>query len=152
MDKNFRKNLERYFSSIDNIDNQLKEKFIRDISNLIENNKVQTDENKVAIDGIVLDRLSYTLFIDNKEVKRTAKKGKKNEGITKKEFELLDLLMRNPGIMYTRKMILDRVWGDNVVVNDRTVDVHICKIKELLGKKYEEKIISRKGVGYKFQQ
>ena len=68
--------------------------------------------------------------------------------LPKKEFELLELLMSKPGSVFTRAHILDKVWGEDVVVGDRTIDVHIRKLREKLGDHYIKTI---KGVGYKFE-
>jgi len=66
----------------------------------------------------------------------------------RKEFELLALLAKKPGKVYARETIMKKVWGDDVVVGDRTIDVHIRKIREKIG---EEKIRTVKGVGYTFE-
>ena len=68
--------------------------------------------------------------------------------LPKKEFELLDLLASKPGKVFTREVILDKVWGGDVVVGDRTIDVHIRKLREKLG---EDFIKTVKGIGYKFE-
>jgi len=68
--------------------------------------------------------------------------------LPKKEFELLSLLTSNPGKVFTRDVILSSVWGDDVVVGDRTIDVHIRKLREKIG---DEFIKTVKGVGYKFE-
>jgi two-component system, OmpR family, alkaline phosphatase synthesis response regulator PhoP len=73
-------------------------------------------------------------------------KGKKLV-LPKKEFELLNLLFSKPDKVFTRDDIFRLVWGDNVIVGDRTIDVHIRKLREKLGDNYIETI---KGVGYKF--
>ena len=65
----------------------------------------------------------------------------------RKEFELLALLTSKPGKVFTREDILSRVWGSDIVVGDRTIDVHIRKIREKLG---DESIKTIKGIGYKF--
>lgn len=65
----------------------------------------------------------------------------------RKEFELLSLLISKPGKVFTREDILGRVWGEDIVVGDRTIDVHIRKIREKLGDDYIKTI---KGIGYKF--
>ena len=65
----------------------------------------------------------------------------------KKEFELLALLMSKPGKVFTRDAILNDVWGSDIIVGDRTIDVHIRKLREKIG---EEHILTVKGVGYKF--
>ena len=69
--------------------------------------------------------------------------------IPKKEFELLCLLVSQPGKVFTRSAILSEVWGADVVVGDRTIDVHIRKLREKLGDHYFRTI---KGVGYKFEE
>ena len=68
--------------------------------------------------------------------------------LPKKEFKLFALLSSKPGKVFTREFILDQVWGDEVVVGDRTIDVHIRKLREKLGETY---IATVKGVGYKFE-
>ena len=65
----------------------------------------------------------------------------------RKEFELLALLASKPGKVFKRDEILDRVWGNEVVVGGRTIDVHIRKLREKIG---DEKFKTVKGVGYKF--
>ena len=67
--------------------------------------------------------------------------------LPKKEFELLALLFSKPGKVFTREVILARVWGDDIIVGDRTIDVHIRKLREKLGNQYIKTV---KGVGYKF--
>ena len=68
--------------------------------------------------------------------------------LPKKEFELLSLLASKPGKVFTREQILEAIWGDDVLVVDRTIDVHIRKIREKLDDNYIQTI---KGVGYKFE-
>jgi two-component system alkaline phosphatase synthesis response regulator PhoP len=67
--------------------------------------------------------------------------------LAKKEFELLILLASKPGKVFKRTEILSKVWGNDVIVGDRTIDVHIRKLREKIGEKY---IQTMKGVGYKF--
>jgi len=67
--------------------------------------------------------------------------------LPKKEFELLALLASKPDKVFTREEIYSKVWGDNIIVGDRTIDVHIRKLREKLGKHYLKTL---KGVGYKF--
>jgi two-component system alkaline phosphatase synthesis response regulator PhoP len=74
-------------------------------------------------------------------------KGTLKIDLPRKEFELLALLASKPGKVFTREEILDRVWGNEVVVGDRTIDVHVRKLREKLG---EETIKTVKGIGYKF--
>ncbi|GIS01072.1 MAG: hypothetical protein CM15mP102_18920 [Flavobacteriales bacterium] len=65
----------------------------------------------------------------------------------KKEFELLSLLSSKPDKVFKREKIMEKVWGEKVIVGDRTIDVHIRKLREKIGDKYFKTI---KGVGYKF--
>lgn len=68
--------------------------------------------------------------------------------LPKKEFSLLSLLSSKPGKVFKRENILDTIWGEEVVVGDRTIDVHIRKLREKLGEDYIKTV---KGVGYKFE-
>jgi two-component system, OmpR family, alkaline phosphatase synthesis response regulator PhoP len=72
----------------------------------------------------------------------------KDAGLAKKEFELLSLLASKPGKVFKRIEILAKVWGNDVIVGDRTIDVHIRKLREKIGNDY---IHTMKGVGYKFE-
>ena len=67
----------------------------------------------------------------------------------RKEFELLHLLASKPGKVFSRDSIMDRVWGSEVIVGGRTIDVHIRKIREKIG---DDTIKTIKGVGYKFEE
>jgi two-component system alkaline phosphatase synthesis response regulator PhoP len=69
--------------------------------------------------------------------------------LPKKEFELLELLASRPGKVYTREQILTIVWGNETIVGERTIDVHIRKLREKLGDDYIRTI---KGVGYTFSE
>ena len=93
-------------------------------------------DNKLEIDDLVIDREAYLVF--QKGVKVV---------LAKKEFELLYLLASKPGKVYTREVILKNIWEDSVVVTNRTIDVHIRKVREKLG---DDIISTVKGVGYKF--
>ena len=69
--------------------------------------------------------------------------------LPRKEFELLALLMSKPGKVFHRDAIMNSVWGTDVIVGDRTIDVHIRKLREKIG---ESHIVTVKGVGYKFEE
>ena len=90
----------------------------------------------VQIGNLKIDRESYLVF-----------KGEESIVLPRKEFELLALLTSKPGKVFTREDILSRVWGSDIVVGDRTIDVHIRKIREKLG---DDSIKTIKGIGYKF--
>ena len=70
-----------------------------------------------------------------------------DKGLAKKEFELISLLASKPGKVFKRNEILSKIWGNDVIVGDRTIDVHIRKLREKIGESY---IQTMKGVGYKF--
>jgi len=93
-------------------------------------------ENKLEIGDLVIDREAYLVY----------KRGVKIV-LAKKEFELLYLLASKPGKVYTREVILKNIWEDSVVVTNRTIDVHIRKLREKLG---DDVVATVKGVGYKF--
>lgn len=87
--------------------------------------------------GLTIDRSRYVVIRNGKELT-----------LPKKEFELLALLASRPGHVFSREHILSGVWGDQVVVGDRTIDVHVRKLREKLG---DSAIRTLKGVGYKFE-
>lgn len=93
--------------------------------------------DKVDTGGIKIDRERYVIEKNGVEI-----------NLPKKEFELLALLASKPGKVFTREAILDLVWGGDVVVGDRTIDVHIRKLREKIG---EDFIKTIKGIGYKFE-
>ena len=76
------------------------------------------------------------------------RRGEKIITLPRKEFSLLQLLHSEPGKLFTRDEIYAKVWGSNVIVGDRTIDVHIRKLRQKIG---EEHIVTIKGVGYKFE-
>ncbi|MCF8284462.1 MAG: response regulator transcription factor [Sphingobacteriales bacterium] len=94
-------------------------------------------ENKIEIGDLVIDREAYLVFQRGQKVV-----------LAKKEFELLYLLASKPGKVFTREVILNNIWEDSVVVTNRTIDVHIRKLREKLGDDY---VATVKGVGYKFE-
>lgn len=87
--------------------------------------------------GFLIDRERYMVFVNGQEI-----------ALPRKEFELLMLLSSRPEKVFTRDEIFRQVWGNRLIVGDRTIDVHIRKIREKIGEDY---IITVKGVGYKFQ-
>jgi len=97
----------------------------------------EVTDNKLEIGDLVIDREAYLVFQGGAKVV-----------LAKKEFELLYLLASKPGKVYTREVILKNIWEDSVVVTNRTIDVHIRKIREKLGENYVSTV---KGVGYKFE-
>jgi len=102
------------------------------------NRLLNTD--RIEIHDILIDPASFDVRI-----------GERSLSFTKKEFEVLVFLAQRPGRVITRDMLLSIIWGDDVVVIDRTIDVHIRKIREKLGKKHQHYIETIKGVGYRFK-
>ena len=100
-------------------------------------NKAETAENGVLqVDNIVIDPVQFIVRVADESIM-----------LAKKEFELLYLLASRPGRVFLRNEILNQVWGNEVIVGDRTIDVHIRKIRQKLGL---DCITTVKGVGYKF--
>lgn len=89
-----------------------------------------------SVAGIVMDRERFLVVKEGADLV-----------LPKKEFELLALLHSKPNKVFTREAIFSAIWGDNIIVGDRTIDVHIRKLREKIGEDYIKTI---KGVGYKF--
>ena len=96
----------------------------------------EKEEGLLKAGPLNIDLKKYVVYVNDKEVH-----------LPKKEFRLLSLLCKNIGEVKTREEIMEKVWGTEVIVGDRTIDVHIRKLREKLG---EELISTIKGVGYKF--
>lgn len=113
---------------------------IRAILNRIEPERTETPETRpepAAEGGLTVDSVRHTVCCDGREV-----------ALPRKEFALLELLAATPGQLLTREEIYTRIWGPGVVVGDRTIDVHIRKLRQKIG---ERRIVTVKGVGYKFE-
>lgn len=94
------------------------------------------EESKEVKNGIQINYEKYVVLKNGEEVQ-----------LPKKEFELLSLLHSKPNFVFRREQILNHVWGTNIVVGDRTIDVHIRKLREKLGNHH---IVTVKGIGYKY--
>ncbi len=101
-------------------------------------NEQETNDNLLQAGNITIDKERYVVI----------KQGS-NIVLPKKEFELLTLLASKPHKVFSREEIFAKVWGSNVVVGDRTIDVHIRKLREKIGMEYIKTV---KGVGYKFEE
>jgi len=104
---------------------------LRRLKNITENNI-----NNIEFENIKIDREKYKVYISDKTL-----------NLPRKEFELLYLLASKPDKVFKRDKIMEMVWGGEVIVGDRTIDVHIRKLREKIGDKYFKTV---KGVGYKF--
>ncbi|MBD3376787.1 response regulator [candidate division KSB1 bacterium] len=100
---------------------------------------VQEQNKKISHGNLLIDAESYSVKVNRKPV-----------DFTKKEFEILSYLAQRPGRVVTRETLLNEVWGEDVIVIDRTIDVHIRKIREKL-EDYSSYIETIKGVGYRFK-
>lgn len=101
--------------------------------------RVVSDEfsNKLELGDVIIDKEKHLVLYKSLKVE-----------LAKKEFKLLELLASKPGKVFTRQEILENVWGLEVVVGDRTIDVHIRKLREKINDHYIKTV---KGVGYKFE-
>ena len=107
------------------------------VKSLLRRLKAESQEDSsVKIGDITINRDEYLIFKDDKKI-----------FLPRKEFELFSLLTSKPGKVFKRETILDSVWGNEVVVGGRTIDVHIRKLREKIGDDYFKTV---KGVGYKF--
>ncbi len=115
--------------------------FLSKIKALLRRSKLTKNDddsqNQIILPDLTIDLERYIVLKDNEEVI-----------LPKKAFELLKLLCSKPGKVFTREEILSKIWGDEVIVGDRTIDVHIRKIRDKLSL---DKIYTIKGVGYKYK-
>jgi len=96
-----------------------------------------SDEQIITHNDITIDKNKYVVIQNGRQME-----------LPRKEFELLSLLVSKPDRVFTRDEIFHQIWGDDVIVGDRTIDVHIRKLREKIG---EDRIKTIKGVGYKFE-
>ncbi|RYY30909.1 MAG: response regulator transcription factor, partial [Chitinophagaceae bacterium] len=96
-----------------------------------------TQDKTITVGNITIDPVRFEATIDERPVI-----------LAKKEFELLYFLASKPGRVFLRNEILNHIWGNDVIVGDRTIDVHIRKVRQKLG---VDCITTVKGVGYKFE-
>jgi two-component system, OmpR family, alkaline phosphatase synthesis response regulator PhoP len=107
------------------------------IKGLLRRKFSETENGLLVLGELSIDKEKYIIIHRNVEI-----------NLPRKEFELLALLSSKPGKVFSRDEILNNVWGGDVVVGDRTIDVHVRKIREKIGDNYIKTI---KGVGYKFE-
>ncbi len=99
----------------------------------------QTESEVIGYEGLEMDLRRKSCTVDGEEV-----------SLTKKEFEILSLMLTHRGVIFSREEILHRVWSDEVVVLDRTIDVNITRLRRKIGR-YGEHIVTRLGYGYGFE-
>lgn len=109
---------------------------ISKVKALLRRFKEEEKNDTVKIGNLIIDREAYKITLKGNEII-----------LPRKEFELLSLLASKPGKVFKRDEILDTVWGNEVVVGGRTIDVHIRKLREKIG---DDSFKTVKGVGYKF--
>ncbi len=107
--------------------------------NNVVNEQTESDEGIIRYQGLVVNTLSKRCTVDGEEI-----------SLTRKEFDILSLLLGNCGSILSREQIMKRVWRDEVVVLDRTIDVNITRMRKKLGN-YGSHIITRTGYGYGFE-
>lgn len=99
----------------------------------------QTESEVIGYEGLEMDLRRKSCTVDGNEV-----------SLTKKEFEILSLMLSHRGVIFSREEILHRVWSDEVAVLDRTIDVNITRLRRKIGR-YGEHIVTRLGYGYGFE-
>ena len=114
--------------------------FVLRVRSLLRRTSKTINNSNVSYKSLTLDNSSKLCYIDGKEV-----------ALTKKEFDILYLLISNPGKVFSREEILQTIWEKNVYVVDRTIDVNINRLRKKLGE-YESNIVTRQGYGYGFKE
>jgi len=99
--------------------------------------EIKNESNEVTLDNLTINREEYKVTKEGVVI-----------NLPRKEFELLALLTSKPNKVFKREDILNQVWGNDVIVGGRTIDVHIRKLREKIG---EDSFKTVKGVGYKFE-
>lgn len=110
--------------------------FVSKVKALLKRSGERPGEGMLESNGVRVDMEKVMVYVDGRELQ-----------LPKKEFELLVLLMSKPGKVFKRDEIYGRIWGNELFVGDRTIDVHIRKLREKIG---DERIGTVKGIGYKF--
>ncbi|HVN58647.1 MAG TPA: response regulator transcription factor [Bacteroidales bacterium] len=111
------------------------------IKAVLKRSKAETPpkDNILVYNEITLDRIKKRLIVNDEKIE-----------LTKKEYEILNLLLENQGMVFSREDILKRIWGEDIIVTDRTVDVNITRLRTKLGK-YGTCIKNKSGYGYYFE-
>ena len=112
---------------------------IKALFNRIKTESISSDSDNITFENLTLIGSKKAVKLNNEEVK-----------LTKKEYEILALLLQNQNKLLSRESILEKVWDDSIVVTERTVDVHIARLRKKIGI-YGEHIKNRSGYGYSFE-
>lgn len=118
----------------------MKELILRVQSLLRRCQNLQQQKNILSYQGLIIDRNMKSCEVDGVNVP-----------LTKKEFDILELFLSSPEIIFSREEILDKVWEEDVLVIDRTIDVNINRLRKKLGE-FGKNIITKSGYGYGFKQ
>lgn len=121
----------------DYINKPISPKVLRSRVNALFRRIIKENDNVLQLGDLKIDRERFLVTVKNEEI-----------SLARKEFELLELLASKPAKVFLRNEILDKVWGTEVIVGDRTIDVHVRKIRQKLG---DDCIVTVKGVGYKIK-
>lgn len=111
---------------------------VRSVLRRTAHNDGDNDGNRIVFEGLEMDLRRKRCMKDGEHLP-----------LTKKEFEILALLLAHPGVIFSRDEILNRVWSDEVIVLDRTIDVNITRLRRKIGD-YGQHIVTRLGYGYGF--
>jgi two-component system alkaline phosphatase synthesis response regulator PhoP len=120
-------------------------KVIARVKSVIRRSNVEAERNTkldevIKFKNLEVDSVTHSVKINKKEI-----------FFPKKEFQLLHFLIANRGRVFSREILLNQIWGENIYVVDRTVDVHVAKVREKLGE-YNDYIETIKGLGYRFKE
>ena len=110
------------------------------VRSVLRRSQARQEEEAICFEGLCLDLQSKVCRVNGQEVP-----------LTKKEFEILTLLLSHPGVIFSREQILARVWNNEVIVLDRTIDVNITRLRKKIGP-YGSHLVTRLGYGYGFEK
>ena len=110
----------------------------QDVKDFLEKKIAVLSEAPIELNGVVLNPVNYEVVIDSKRIQ-----------LPKKQFKMLHYFLVNEDKCVSRNAILKNCWEDGVIVGDRTIDVHVCKIKKIIKNKLY--IHTQKGIGYKLK-
>ena len=110
------------------------------VRGVLRRSQARQEEEAICFEGLCLDLQSKVCRVNGQEVP-----------LTKKEFEILTLLLSHPRVIFSREQIIARVWNNEVIVLDRTIDVNITRLRKKIGP-YGSHLVTRLGYGYGFEK